>query len=94
MGFPKGKPRPPGAGRRKGVPNKSTTEVREAIARMLNQTADEFVGWLTDIDDPAKRCDIWLKAAEYHVPKLARTEVTGNDGGPVVIVTGVPEPRA
>lgn len=74
-----------GPGRPKGLPNKATLQAREAIARMVDDTAPEFVQWMMDIDDPAKRCDVWLRAAEYHIPKLARTEVTGDGGGALVI---------
>jgi len=31
--------------------------------------------------DPAKAADLYLRAIEYHIPKLARTELTGKDGG-------------
>jgi hypothetical protein len=31
---------------------------------------------------PDKALDIMQKMAEYHIPKLARTELTGADGGP------------
>lgn len=72
-------------GRKKGTPNRATGQAREAIARMIDDTAPNFIGWMMEIDDPAKRCDVWLRAAEYHIPKLARTEVTGGDGGPVVV---------
>jgi hypothetical protein len=74
-----------GPGRPKGLPNKATLRAREAIARMVDDTAPDFVRWMKDIDDPAKRCDVWLRAAEYHIPKLARTEVTGDGGGALVI---------
>ena len=82
-----------GVGRPKGAPNKSTAAVREAIARMAEDNADKFAEWLTQVaaDSPEKACDIYLKAIEYHIPKLARTEVTGAENGPLTIkvVTGI-----
>jgi hypothetical protein len=74
-----------GMGRAKGVPNKSTAAVREAIAKMAELNAPRFAMWLDEVaqKSPEKACDIYLRAIEYHIPKLARTEVTGQDGQPV-----------
>jgi hypothetical protein len=89
----KGLPPNAGMGRPKGSPNKSTAIVREAIAKMADENADKFAEWLTQVaaTSPEKACDIYLKAIEYHIPKLARTEVTGVDNGPINIkvVTGI-----
>jgi len=83
----------PGPGRPKGVPNRSTAAVREAIAKMAEDNAEKFAEWLEKVaqDSPEKACDIYLKAIEYHIPKLARTEVTGAENGPLTIkvVTGI-----
>ena len=85
--MPKSPGRPPGS------VNKATAAVREAIARMAEDNAENFVSWITEVADksPEKACDIYLRAIEYHIPKLARTEMVGNDGGPVSIkvVTGL-----
>lgn len=35
--------------------------------------------------NPVKAFELFQSVIEYHVPKLARTELTGKDGGPVVI---------
>lgn len=77
-----------GKGRPPGSPNKATSAVREAIARMAEENSENFIGWLNQVaaSNPEKACDIYLKAIEYHIPKLARTEVTGNDNGPVELV--------
>lgn len=72
-----------GQGRKKGVPNKATRDVREAIATFASANVDQMGVWLAQIDDPAKRMDLFLRAIEYHIPKLARTEQTGEGGGPV-----------
>jgi hypothetical protein len=84
-----------GKGRPKGVPNRSTGMVREAIATLLERNADKMDEWLQlvaygDADlnirpAPDKALDIMQKMAEYHIPKLARTEVTGAEGGDVKI---------
>jgi hypothetical protein len=81
-----------GKGRPKGSINKSTKVVREAIAELLNRNSAYMDRWLQRIaegdevlgikPDPYKALDIMLKMSEYHIPKLARTEVTGMDGGP------------
>jgi hypothetical protein len=80
-----------GAGRPKGSPNKATAAVREAIAVFAEGNAHKLQEWLDDVangvggnrPDPAKAADLYLRAIEYHIPKLARTEMTGPDGGPV-----------
>lgn len=76
-----------GGGSRKGVPNKATTDVRAMIARVAEKCAPKFMTWLDQAaeKDPAKAADLYLKAIEYHIPKLARTELTGAGGGAIVI---------
>lgn len=84
-----------GKGRRKGVPNRSTGIVREAIANLLERNSDKMDEWLQLVaygDEslgvkpaPDKALDIMQKMAEYHIPKLARTEVTGKDGDDVKV---------
>lgn len=72
-----------GKGRPKGAVNKSTQIVREAIANLLERNAPNMDKWLNEVaqDDPYKALDLMNKLSEYHIPKLARTEVTGADGG-------------
>jgi hypothetical protein len=81
-----------GKGRPAGVPNKSTAIVRNAIATLLEKNVPYMDRWLQRVaegdevlglkPDPAKALDLMQKLSEYHIPKLARTEVTGADGAP------------
>lgn len=75
-----GKGNPKTGGRQKGSTNKATAEVRDAIAVFAQANVESMGKWLNDIDDPAKKLDLFLRAIEYHIPKLARTEGAGDDG--------------
>lgn len=73
---------PPGPGRPKGIPNKSTLAAREAIAMFVDNNAGRLQEWLDKIaeTDPEKAFSLFQSVIEYHVPKLARTEMTGAGG--------------
>jgi hypothetical protein len=80
-----------GGGRPKGSPNKATAAVREAIAVFAEGNAHKLQEWLDSVangvggnrPDPAKAADLYLRAIEYHIPKLARTEHVGDNDGPI-----------
>jgi hypothetical protein len=74
-----------GAGRPAGVPNKATSEVKAAIAAFTSANVDKLDEWLNSIEDPAKRLDLYFKALEYTMPKLARTELTGDKENPISV---------
>lgn len=80
------KPPPPGPGRPKGLPNKSTAVAREAIARFVDGNAERLNGWLDEIyekDGPREAFKCFSDLVEYHVPKLARTEQAGDPNAPL-----------
>ena len=79
--------------RPKGSLNKTTADVRKAIALLAERNIGSLERWLDRVaeEDPAKASDILLRALEYHIPKLARSEVTGKDGGPLEVVEIVRE---
>jgi hypothetical protein len=54
-------------------------QTRAMIALMVERNVRKLEKWLqqTAKKDPAKAADLFLRAFEYHVPKLARTEYTG-----------------
>lgn len=73
-------------GRVAGVPNKATQQAKEAIAAFIDGNADRLNKWLDQIeeqDGPKDAFNCFSSLVEYHVPKLARNEMTGANGGPI-----------
>lgn len=78
-------------GRVAGTPNKSTALAREAIAKFVDGNSHMLQKWLDEIAmneklGPKVAFDCFMQVAEYHVPKLARTEHTGDADQPVKVV--------
>ena len=88
-------------GRVAGTPNKATQEAREAVQAILDSNLPFIQSWIQStaegiFDDqsgkwivppnPAKACDIVQNMVEYAVPKLARTEVVGDEKAPQRLV--------
>jgi hypothetical protein len=74
-------------GRGKGVPNKATATAREAVALFIDDNAPRLQAWLDEIantDGPRVAFQCVLELLEYHIPKLARTELTGKEGEDIV----------
>ena len=96
MAFKKGEKSTAGPGRPKGLQNKTTVQAREAIALFVDDNAPRLAEWLNKVADgdpvndvkpnPAKAFELFQSVIEYHVPKLARTELTGADEGPIEMV--------
>jgi hypothetical protein len=74
-----------GGGSRKGIPNKATADVRACMALIAQNNIQNVEEWIRQVDDPAKRVSLFLDLCEYHIPKLARTEITGANDGPLVV---------
>lgn len=87
VGRPKGAPKC--GGRVKGTPNKATADARAAIGKFVDDNAGRLQGWLDRIaeKDPEKAFSLFQSVIEYHVPKLARTELTGKDGDALRVIS-------
>ena len=81
QGPGKGKTNNPN-GRKKGVPNKATRDIKEAYRQLIEKNLDNLTKWIEQIaaKDPEKAIRILADLSEYVVPKLARQEHTGADG--------------
>lgn len=73
-------------GRPAGVPNKATAKAREAIAQFVDGNADRLSKWLDQIaeESPKDAFNCFMSVVEYNIPKLARTEHTGDKEAPIV----------
>lgn len=74
--------------RPKGSVNKATKAGREAIAKFVDGNANRLQGWLDAIakdekHGPKVAFDCFMDVVEYHIPKLARTEVAGDPDNPL-----------
>jgi hypothetical protein len=69
--------RPKTGGRARGTPNRVTTDVRRAIAIFGQENVHRLQEWLDRIacEDPGKAADLYVRLLEYHVPRLARSEI-------------------
>ena len=84
----KAKGSPKTGGRKAGTPNKATGAARLAFAQFVDNNADKLQEWLDSIatDEklgPKVAFECLMQVAEFHVPKLARTEHVGENNGPI-----------
>lgn len=92
MARPKGSPKL--GGRASGTPNKTTIEARQAIATFVEGNAHRLTEWLDQVangipdqdvkPNPAKAFELFQSVVEYHIPKLARTEISGTPDGEAI----------
>lgn len=75
--VPNGPQKQKTGGRARGTPNVVTRDVRQAIAVFAEGNIHRLQEWLDAVaeTDPAKAADLFVRLLEYHIPKLARSEV-------------------
>ena len=74
-----------GTGRPKGSKNKTTDQIKESFALLLENKLQDLEEWLerTAEDDPGRAIDMIIKISERFVPKLSSTALTNADGGSI-----------
>lgn len=74
-------------GRTAGTPNKATADARAAIAAFVEGNVDRLNAWLDDIaaDSPKDAFDRFMSVVEYHIPKLARTDLNAELKGNLTV---------
>lgn len=87
-------------GRQKGTPNKATATVRDIFSAFVEANAETVQALFDRVaeNDPAKALDLLARLAEFVIPKLASTDLTGDAGAktnPFIIQVGVePSPTS
>lgn len=75
-------------GRPKGVPNKTTKEIREAFQMLIESSLPDIQNWLKQVaaENPEKALMIVERYSDYILPKLQRTELSGGEDKPLTQV--------
>jgi hypothetical protein len=71
-----------GGGSRKGVPNKTTSDVRAVYSEFVAKNADRAQELFDQVaeKDPAKALEFLGRLSEFVVPKLSRATIDGEIG--------------
>jgi hypothetical protein len=71
-------------GRTKGTPNADNKPIKEKFNQLMDgYSIDQMTADLMAIEKPEERLKIVIGLAEYFLPKMARVELTGDDGSPI-----------
>lgn len=77
----------PGAGRKKGSPNKKTAELQEAVAKSGITPLEYMLLVLRTSEDPKERMVAATAAAPYVHAKLSAVEVSGDPLNPLQVIS-------
>lgn len=76
-------------GRKKGVTNKQTVEIRDAYKMLVEGNLEHLDNWIKEIADenPKEAIAILLKLSEFVVPKLKSVELTSTSIDELLLMT-------
>jgi len=82
--MPKGHTNNPN-GRPKGSQNVKTKAIRDAYSEFINNNTKHFEKWLKQVAEknPAKAIELISGLSDFVLPKLARTELVGDEEQPI-----------
>ncbi|RZJ82578.1 MAG: hypothetical protein EOO47_00070 [Flavobacterium sp.] len=82
--FTKGTPKPPTSGRKKGVKNKTTEQIREQIKNVVSNKLDVFEADLQTMS-PFQQWMILEKVTKYFLPALNKNDDSVTHSGNISI---------
>ena len=79
MAFKKGDDPNRGKGRPKGLQNRTTTELKDMLNSIISKQFDNMEDDLVKLKktNPAKALELSIKLIEYVIPKLQKTNISG-----------------
>jgi hypothetical protein len=89
--FQKGDPKPVNSGRKPGVKNKTTQEIRDAIQKVLGDNVDGLEEDLSEMGS-FKKWQILNAVAKYVLPTLNKNDDTVEHSGAIEIVVRFQDP--
>lgn len=71
-----------GPGRKKGVPNKSTREIREALQYIVEKQLDKLEKAFNKVyeQDPGRFLSLYERFCNFVLPKQQQVEITSEEG--------------
>ena len=80
-----------GPGRPAGVPNRATTQAREAFAALVEGNQSRLQEWLDRVaaENPKNALDMYLRLAEFVLPKPQRVDLCKQASGEPIVVNVV-----
>jgi len=66
-------------GRKAGIPNRITNEMKEIISDLLSNQYGQFIEKMNEIDNPVDFCNVYLKAMSFIVPKPSAITIENMD---------------
>lgn len=73
-----------GPGRKLGSMNRHTAEARELVSQLIENNGPSVQEWINRVS-ARDALAIYVSLLEFILPKIARTELTANDGAPLEV---------
>ena len=74
--FTKGKSGNPN-GRPKGSQNRATSDLRQAVKKIVDEMRDDIPGWLAKLE-PAQRIDVFVKLLQFCLPNMQSISISSD----------------